>query len=349
MGLLAKITTGAAFLAVVALPMSAFAQQEKVTLKMHSAYGSSLPVLGSMPTRLIETVSKASNGTLDLQFFEPNALVPAYGYTDALSQGAIPVAFGASGFHAAKDPAMSFFNVVPFGPKLSEYMAWMRYGGGQELADKAYAKLNMKAVICGVIPPEAAGWFREEITSLDQLQGLKMRFFGLGGKVIAKFGASPLAMAGGEIYQALELGVIDATEYSMPAIDASAGFEQIAKHYYFPGWHQQASLQMLEFNKDVWDGLSDWHKSVIEIACAANVVEAEAEGDAIQNDALAKFKAAGVEIHTFSDEMLAQIEAAWNEVAEETVAGNPDAEEVWNSLKKFREESAEWQSRAYMQ
>lgn len=336
----------ASLLSFAASPV--LAQDQKVSLKMHSAYGSSMPVLGSMPKRLVEMVSKTSNGTLDLQFFEPNALVPAYGYTDALSQGAIPVAFGASGFHAAKDPAMSFFNVVPFGPSLSEYMAWMRYGGGQELADRAYDKLNMKAMPCGVIPPEAAGWFTSELKSLEGLQGLKMRFFGLGAKVIAKFGASPVAMAGGEIYQALELGVIDATEFSMPAVDASAGFEQIAKHYYFPGWHQQASIQMLEFNKDIWNGLSDWHKSVIETACLANFIEAEAEGDAIQNEALAKFKEAGVTFHTFSDEMLDQLEKAWNEVAEETVAGNAEATEVWNSLKAFREASADWQSRAYM-
>ena len=142
----------------------------------------------------------------------------------------------------------------PFGPPAPEFLAWLFYGGGVELAEEMYGRDNIKFHACGMIPPETSGWFREEITSLDQLQGLKMRFFGLGAKVMQKFGVSTQQLAGGDIYPALELGTIDATEFSMPAIDRSYGFYQIAKYNYFPGWHQQSTTNEILINKEKWEG-----------------------------------------------------------------------------------------------
>ena len=124
----------------------------------------------------------------------------------------------------------------------------MYYGGGRELYDEIYARHGIKGIPCGIFPPEASGWFRTEITSLEDLKGLKMRFFALGAKVMEKVGVSTQLLAGGDIFPALELGTIDATEYASPVIDKDLGFYQIAKHYYFPGWHQQSTWLDLIIN-----------------------------------------------------------------------------------------------------
>ena len=151
-----------------------------------------------------------------------------------------------------------------------------------------------------------------------------MRFFGLGAKVMQKLGVDTQLLAGGDIYPALERGTIDATEFSMPAIDQNLGFYNIAKHYYFPGWHQQSTIQELLINKAKWDAMTDQQRELIKTACKANVAFQLAEGEAIQGKALAEMEAAGVTIHKWPPEMLDTFQTAWTEVVEEEVAANPD-------------------------
>jgi TRAP-type mannitol/chloroaromatic compound transport system substrate-binding protein len=235
--------------------------QDKVRWKMHAAFPSNMKVLGTNGVRVAETVTKLSGGSLTLRHFEPNALVPAYTYIDALGQGSVESAYGVAGVHVAKNPALAFFAAVPFGPPPGEYLAWIKHGGGGALMDEMYGKLNVKGLVCGILPPEASGWYRQEIKSLADLSGKKIRFFGYGGKVLEKFGVSPQLLAPGDIYPALELGTIDATEFSIPSADEGLGLHQVAKHYYFPGWHQPSTLQQLEMHKPAYDKLSAEHKS----------------------------------------------------------------------------------------
>lgn len=330
-----------------ALHNSAHAQ-ERVTWKMHSAYPSNVEVLGSQATRLPEMVRKLSGGSFRIRFYEPNALLPAYDYFEPLTAGAIPAAFGAAGFHAGHIKALSFFNVVPFGPRLGEYLAWMRHGGGEELLDEIYSHAGLKGIVCGLIPPEASGWFRQEVTSLEDLRGMKMRIFGFGGKVLERYGVSPQTLPGGDIYPALELGTIDATEYSMPIVDEGAGFYEIAEHYYFPGWHQPTSLQLLEINRNEWDRLSDRHKSILEIACAANVTETLAEAEYLQFGAIKRMQEKGVELHRWSDEVLSELRKGWESVVEEEAKTDPMFARVWESYRKFRDDYQVWRELGYV-
>ena len=159
---------------------------------------------------------------------------------DAVSSGALDAAWATPGFWTGKDIAFAVYSTVPFGPGIGEYLAWMKEGGGEKMMQELYAKYNIHSVMCHLIPPEASGWFRKEIKTLEDLKGLKMRFFGLGANVMQKLGVSTQLIQAGEIFQALQLGTIDATEFSMPVMDLSLGFHQVAKFYYFPGWHQQA-------------------------------------------------------------------------------------------------------------
>src|SRR5690606_25007446 len=142
--------------------------------------------------------------------------------------GSVESGYSAGGFYAGKIPAATFFSTVPFGPQTGELLAWMKFGGGQELQDEIYSAFNVKAIPgCSINAPEAGGWFRREIKSIDDLKGLKMRFYGLGARVMEKFGVSTQLLAPGDIYPALELGTIDATELSMPSVDLKSGFHQV--------------------------------------------------------------------------------------------------------------------------
>jgi len=322
--------------------------EAKERWKMHSAFGQNVAVIGAPGYRIAEWIGEMTDGDFDIKVFEPGAIVGGYAYYDAISEGALDAAWGTPGANQGKNSAYNFFSTWPFGPPAPEFLAWMMYGGGVEMAEELYAKDNIQFHMCGMIPPETSGWFREEITSLEQLQGLKMRFFGLGAKVMQKFGVSTQQLAGGDIYPALELGTIDATEFSMPAIDRSYGFYQIAKFNYFPGWHQQSTANEILVNQDKWDGLSDQYKSIFRAACKANIAQQIADGEFLQADAMAANVADGVTNVEWDQEVLDQLEGAWNEVIADEIAENEDSKRIWASITEFREKFKIWGDMGYL-
>ena len=242
--------------------------QERVKWRMPSAFGSSLPHLGPSGVRFTKDIERLSGGKFEMKFFEPGALVPALECFDAVSKGSVEACWTTPGYHTGKYPALAFFTTVPFGPSFGEFLAWKWFGGGNKLRDEIYAKHDLIAFDCFCIGPETSGWFRNEIKSLDEMKGLKMRFFGLGAKVMQKLGVSTQLLAAADIFPALERGVIDATEFSMPTMDIKLGFHQIAKFNYFPGWHQQVSCSEMLMNKKAFDALPDQYKAMIEVAAA---------------------------------------------------------------------------------
>lgn len=324
------------------------ASAEKVRLKMGATFPSKLTQLGTLGKRLEENVARISGGDIQLKYFEPGALVPALELFDAVKSGAVDAGWSTSGYWQGKEPALALFSAVPFGPSAGEYAAWLFNGGGEEMYQKIYERNGIHALICGVIAPEASGWFREPLNSIDDLKGKKMRFFGLGAKVMQKLGVDTQLLAGADIYPALERGTIDATEFSMPAIDLDLGFYQIAKHYYFPGWHQQSTTFELMVNKAKWDAMDETQQAQLEIACKANYALGMAEGEAIQGKALAELRDKGVTIHKWSDTDLAKLEETWNGLAEEIAASDASFKEAWESLKAFRKEYAEWKDLGYL-
>jgi TRAP-type mannitol/chloroaromatic compound transport system substrate-binding protein len=183
---------------------------------------------------------------------------------------------------------------------------------------------------------EAGGWYNFEINSVDDLKGKKVRFAGLAGAAMAKVGASVVLLPGGEIYPSLEKGILDGTELSMPAIDVTLGLQQVAKYYYLPGWHQPAAMNELIINMAKWDSLSDSNKALIEQTCKATNLTSILSTVTANADAVAEIKAAGVEIKSFSPEVLGPLKVAFDEVIAETVAKDADFKRVWDSLQAFR-------------
>jgi TRAP-type mannitol/chloroaromatic compound transport system substrate-binding protein len=320
-----------------------------VTLNVASAFPTSLALIGEGAVTFADKVRRVSGGTLDLKVFEPGAMVPALEAIQAASKGSIHAAWSTAGYLAGNDLAFNFFTAVPFGPDAPEYLAWIYHGGGLELADEMFAQHNIKYLPCTLSPPEASGWFRKEIRSLDDLRGMKMRFFGLGGRVMDKLGVATQLLAGGDIFQALQLGTIDATEFGMPVMDESFGFYQVAKYYYFPGWHQPSSILGLFVNMDIWNGLSDQHQAVLEVTCGDMVRHILARGEAMQSPAMRRMRDDhDVKIRYWPPEFLRAYEKAWMEVVEEESDKSPSFKKVYASYSKFREDFKLWGENGYL-
>jgi TRAP-type mannitol/chloroaromatic compound transport system substrate-binding protein len=345
------IAVVAACAAAVIIPGTALSQDaaRKVKLDVTSTYPTSLTLVGEAAPRLAKRVLRASGGTIEMKIHEPGALVPGLQAIQAVARGSVDAAWSAPGFFSGTDAVFNLFTTVPFGPGIGEYLAWMYYGGGQELQNEMFAKHDVHAIICGIHPPESSGWFRKEIKTVNDLKGLKMRFFGLGGRVMEKLGVSTQLLAPGDIFQALQLGTIDATEFSMPALDQKLGFYQVAKYYYFPGWHQQASILDLFINQKKWDSLSDQHKAIIELACGDTIRDVIAEGEAIQWKAMKEMRDKnGVKIMRWSPEIMKAYEKAWQEVAAEESAKSPNFKKAWDSYSKFRADYSLWREYGYL-
>jgi TRAP-type mannitol/chloroaromatic compound transport system substrate-binding protein len=329
--------------------MSAEAQDKRVRMQLSGAFPSSTGLLGPTQLGLVDTIRKVSGGSIDARFFEPGALVPANQYLDAVGNGSLDAAWTVSGFWTGKDIAFAMYGSVPFGPEAGEYIAWMRHGGGLKLKEELHAKYGIgKTLLCGLISPEASGWFRKEIKGPEDLKGLKMRFFGLGANVMQKLGVSTQLLQAGEIFQALQLGTIDATEFSMPVMDLTLGFHQVAKFYYFPGWHQMATLNSLIISKQKWAELSDTQKVQIETACDATMLRQFAEGEAVQGKAMREIESKGVQIKYWPKEMLDLYRKTWDEVAKEQAEKSPEFKKAWDSYSAFRKEYAIWKQNGYL-
>ncbi|WP_425038230.1 TRAP transporter substrate-binding protein [Primorskyibacter sp. S187A] len=324
---------------------------DKLLLKTPIAFSTALPGLGSPIPRVAEQLDLMSGGTLRMKVYEPGKLVPPFEILDAVSSGKINSGYTTAGYWAGKIPAAPLFSAVPFGPEAGEYMAWLYYGGGLDLYQEMYdqAGYNVHVMPCAVIAPETSGWFASEINTPEDLSGLKMRFFGLGGKVMQKLGVATSLLPGGEIFPALEKGAIDATEFSMPAIDARLGFHKLVKFNYFPGWHQQATVFELMINKDVWNEASEQHQAIITNACKASMADSFAEGEAIQHAALIdNVENNGVQIKTWNDEMLATFRQTWEDVAAEEAANDPFFAKVLTNMNEFRDGYAIWKENAFL-
>ena len=345
-----SIVTGLAVAATV-LSATATLAADKILLKTPIAFPTALPGLGSPIPRVAEQLGVLSGGTLKMKIYEPGKLVPPFEILDAVSSGKINSGYTTAGYWAGKIPAAPLFSAVPFGPEAGEYMAWLYYGNGLTLYQEMYdqAGFNVKVLPCAIIAPETSGWFAKEINSPEDLQGLKMRFFGLGGKVMQKLGVATSLLPGGEIFPALEKGAIDATEFSMPAIDARLGFHKLVKYNYFPGWHQQATVFELLINKDVWDGANEQHKAIIATTCLGSMTDSFAEGEAIQHEVLIdNVENNGVIIKQWSPEMLDVFRTTWDEVAAEEAAADPFFAKVLADMTEFRDGYKTWKENAFL-
>lgn len=312
------------------------------------SFPTNLEVLGDNIIYVAGLVQSLSDNSFEFLIAEPKEIVPEFQIVDAVREGKIPAGYTWLGYDQGKIPASPLLGAVPFGLEPWEFSAWWYEGGGEQLAQNLYAKNGVHVLLCGLIGPETAGWFREPIDTLEDLQGLKIRFAGLGGKVIERVGASTTMLPGAEIFQALEKGAIDATEYSLPNVDQSLGFDRVAKLNYFPGWHQVFTSIHLVVNLSEWEQLSPQHKSILETACTAGVTRNFAKAEAVQGPIIAGFPDKGVTATYLPEDVLRELNRLTLEVLEEEAENDADFREIYASQNAFRADYAHWKKLAYL-
>ena len=318
-----------------------------VRWRMVSAYAATLPQLGTLAKRVETEIARVSGGRFEVRLFDPDTLVGTDELLEAVASGNVDAAFAAPSRWADEEPALDLFAAVPFGPEPAEYVAWIYFGGGRELFESLFRRRGVHALFCGLIAPEAAGWFRSEVNTVDDLRGLRMRITGLGAKVMTRLGATAVPMDGGETFIALEKGSLEAAEFFTPAVDAALDFRRLGKHYYFPGWHQPATLFALIVNEDRWREADMAARAQIETVCGDNIRHGLAEGGALQFAALVEMGAQGVKMHRWSDAILDALEAAWLRVVEDEREKDANFKRAWDSLASFRRDYAIWNELGY--
>ncbi|MEH6628934.1 MAG: TRAP transporter substrate-binding protein [Motiliproteus sp.] len=323
---------------------------EPALLKVALAFPSALPAMKSSIQWVAEQAPLISNNSIKLKTYEPGKLVSPLEILDAVASGKIDAGLAISGYWAGKIPASNIFSSVPFGPESPEFLAWLYYGNGLKLYQQMYdqAGYSVKVLPCAILSPESGGWFKKPINSAEDIKGLNIRFYGLGGKVFSKLGASVSLIPGSEIFPALERGAIDATEFSQPAIDQMLGFHKIAKYNYFPGWHQQSSIIELLINQTVWNDLHASQQATLTSLCKGAITNTLAQGEAIQYQAMQKNEQQYQVTNLYwSPEMLELFENTWQQVVEEE-SKDPMFKTVWDDLSAFRENYKIWQRHAFL-
>ena len=325
--------------------------EKKILLKVPVWFPTSLPALGTSPAWIAKHIN-AIGGSLKMKTYEPKKLVPPKEMLEAVSKGQVNAGYTTPGYNMGKlGEKGAIFSAVPFGPDAPEFLAWVYYGNGRTLWQKTYddAGFNVQSVPCGIIAPETSGWFKKEIKTAADLKGLRMRFFGLGARVMEKLGVSTSQLPGGEIVPALQKGAIDATEFSMPAIDKRLGINKILKYNYYPGWHQPATLFDLIVNKDTWNKeMSKGQRVIVELACKAVMTDALAMGESMQFDTMKANAKAGTQNKYWSDAMLNTFKTKWEEVVADLIKKDPGFKVVWDDLQDFRKDYAIWNKWAYL-
>jgi TRAP-type mannitol/chloroaromatic compound transport system substrate-binding protein len=332
------VGAGAAAATTLATPLIA---QSTRTLTMVTSWPRGFAVLDDAASYFDTMVREMSGGSLVIDKKAPGELVGAFEVFDAVSSGQADLYHSADYYFIGQHPGYAYFTAVPFGGTAQEVSNWYYHGGGEELHDELGSIFNLKGMLAGYSGSQSGGWFRNEITSADDFNGLKFRMPGLGGQVLTKMGASVQNIPGGELYQALSSGALDGLEWVGPMADERAGFQEVAKVYYTAGFHEPGSALAASVNLDVWNELSDQHKAILRYASMATTQFQLAETLANNGAALARLQSQGVKTLQFSDDVWDAFGAASAEVMDENM-GDELFAKIRASFEESLATSASW-------
>ena len=315
-------------------------KQKTYHWKLVTTWPKNYPGLGTAPENFANKVAAMSGGRLTIKVFGAGQLVPAFEVFDAVSQGTAQMGHGAAYYWTGKSKATGFFTSVPFGLNAQEMNGWLHYGGGLELWRELYEPFNLIPFAGGSTGVQMAGWFNREINSMEDIKGLRMRIPGLGGDVIARAGGVPVTMPGGELYTSMQTGVIDAIEWVGPYNDLAFGFHQVAKYYYYPGWHEPGPILELIVNKDAYADLPADLQAIVDSAARAVNQDMLDEYTARNNTALVELvETHGVEVRQLPDEVIAELRRLSAEVLEELAADSEISKRIAESVEAFKQQA----------
>ena len=337
-----KVTgMGVAGAATMAAPAIAQSMPE-IKWRMPTSWPKSLDTLYGGAEMMAKMVAEATDSKFQIQTFAGGEIVPGLQVLDAVQNGTCEIGHTASYYYFGKDPTFTFGSAVPFGPNMRVNQAWYMLGGGREILNEFYKKYNVVSLLAGNTGCQMGGWFRKEITGVDDLKGLKFRIGGFAGRVLQKMGAVPQQIAGGDIYPALEKGTIDGAEWVGPYDDEKLGFYKVAPHYYYPGWWEGGPMLLSFVNLDKWNALPKYYQSILEQAGHYANNWMMAKYDQANPQALRRLLANGTKLHAFPAPVMEASFKAAKELHSEVSATNADFKKVYDSLTAFSNNGYQW-------
>lgn len=315
---------------------SSSGQQQIFRWSMVTSWPKNLPGTGVAAENFARMVGEASGGRLQIRVYGADEIVPAMGVFDAVSSGSVEMGHSASYYWKGKIPAAQFFTTIPFGLNAQEMNGWLYHGGGMELWREAYEPFNVIPFAGGNTGVQMAGWFNKEINSVADLRGLRMRIPGLGGEVFRRAGGTAVNVAGGEVFTAMQTGVIDAVDWIGPYNDVAFGLHRVARYYYYPGWQEPSGALEVIVNKTAYESLPEDLQAVVATAARAVNQNTLDEYTARNNRALQQLLADGsVELRRLPDDVLARFYQAALEIYEETAKKDPMFAKVYASYVEY--------------
>ncbi|MGK2907605.1 MAG: TRAP transporter substrate-binding protein [Desulfuromonadales bacterium] len=326
-------------------PQAEVKKEEKqvIVWKLAQTWGSGFPIFGDAVIKMADMVKAMSNGEMEIRIDSANKHKAAFGILDMVNAGQYEMGHSASYYWKGKDPSTMYFTTMPFGMIAPEQYAWFYYGGGMELMKKVYDKHGVYAFPGGNTSNQMGGWFRKEIKTLDDFNGLKMRIPGFAGEVLSKLGVVVTNIPPGELYTALDRGTIDALEWVGPSLDLNMGFQKIAP-YYYTGWHEPATELQYLVNKGKFDALPKHLQEILTIAMEFSAYDMYARSyhESAVNWASIEKEYPEVKIRTFSPQIIAAMKKANAELLAEASASDPVFKEIFDSQTAYMKMARKW-------
>jgi TRAP-type mannitol/chloroaromatic compound transport system substrate-binding protein len=338
---LAAAGVGAVAATTLAKPAIAQAMPE-VTWRLTSSFPKSLDTIYGAAELVAKYCSDMTDGKFRLQVFGAGEIVPGLQAADAVTNGTVEMCHTASYYYIGKDPTYAFGTAVPFGMNQRMQDAWFMHGGGNELMNEFWNTQKIHGILCGNTGCQMGGWFRKEIKTVADMNGLKMRIGGFAGRVLQKLGSVPQQIAGGDIYPALEKGTIDGAEWVGPYDDEKLGFNKVAPFYYYPGWWEGGAALHNFVNLDKWNALPKNYQAILTAASHVANTDMQAKYDARNPAALKRVVAGGAQLRPFPTEVMQASFKASQELYTETAAANPRFKKVYDNFVAFRGDQYLW-------
>jgi TRAP-type mannitol/chloroaromatic compound transport system substrate-binding protein len=336
---IAAATAGAAA-SIVAKP--ALAQGHEIKWRLTSSFPENLDTIFGAAQTMAKLVAEATDGKFQIEVAAAGKIAPGLKAQDAVTDGTVEMCHTASYYYVGKDPTFAFGTAIPFGLNSRQTNAWMYQGGGIEAMNEFYKDYNIVAYPGGNTGCQMGGWWRKEVKTVADLQGIKMRIGGFAGQVMSKLGVVPQQIAGGEIYQALEKGTIDAAEWVGPYDDEKLGFNKVAPFYYYPGWWEGGAMLHFMINSAKWNELPKTYQAILQGACALANTDMQSKYDARNPAALKRLVGGGAQLRPYSPEIMEASYKAATELYAETSAKNEKFKKMYEAYTAFRNDEYLW-------
>ena len=313
----------------------------KVRWRMATSWPKALGIFGGAET-FSKRVQEMSNGRFIITPFVAGELVPGLQVLDAVQAGTVECGHTASYYYIGKNAALAFATSVPFGLTAQQQNAWLYHGGGLEAMQKLYADFNVINFPAGNSGAQMGGWFKREIKSVADLNGLKMRIPGLGGQVMSRLGVNVQVLPGGEIYLALDRGAIDAAEWVGPYDDEKLGLNKAAKFYYYPGWWEPGPTWEVLVNRAAWDKLPKEYQEILKSAATDANMDNLAQYNALNGAALERLVKGGTRLTPYTKEIMQAAQKATTDLLSENAAKDATFKQIYQQWSAFRTQVYRW-------